>query len=201
MGRLVELILTMFSDSEPTGIQTKIEVWFIDLIFAVPWKTIAKWFFMQTVHLSESNTRFLSSFVTEEKQKRKKTWWEANGFILAHQHTYKKICTYSRILSLWEFHLESSTIAVRIIMITCIHLYKRGRWDMGLEYSLRISVGFKVVALGRVQVYTLLTKANNINQVTQSTKWASHGTALVTSRHSRVFDYLWKGHIYIRNDG
>ena len=41
---------------------------------------------------------------------------------------------------------------------------------MGLEYSLRISVGFKVVALGRVQVYTLLTKANNINQVTQSTK-------------------------------
>ena len=50
---------------------------------------------------------------------------------------------------------------------------------MGLEYSLRISVGFKVVALGRIQVYTLLTKANNINQVTQSTKWASHGTALV----------------------
>ena len=41
---------------------------------------------------------------------------------------------------------------------------------MGLEYSLIISVGFKVVALGRVQVYTLLTKANNINQVTQSTK-------------------------------
>ena len=41
---------------------------------------------------------------------------------------------------------------------------------MGLEYSLRISVGFRVVTLGRVQVYTLLTKANNINQVTQSTK-------------------------------
>ena len=36
MDRLVELILAVFSDSEPTRIQTKIEVWFIDLIFAVP---------------------------------------------------------------------------------------------------------------------------------------------------------------------
>ena len=40
--------------------------------FLCPEKNYSQIIFMQTVHLSESNKRFLSSFVTEEKQKRNK---------------------------------------------------------------------------------------------------------------------------------